>query len=103
MYDEQSAKSREQSAKYDEQSAKSREQSAKYDEQSAKSIEQIKDNAVIWFGERLTDFYDIYIRNPDIVKKEDIEFHRNETKWFIERCKDPRINVDYKAIMLEAV
>ena len=49
----------------------------------------------------MQEFYDIYIRNPDIVKKEEIDFMKKSAKEIIASCKKHWI--DYRDILLKEV
>ena len=43
------------------------------------------------------EFYDLYIKNPNTIKKEELNTLIKNTKGFIEDCK--KRNIDYKAIL----
>ena len=49
----------------------------------------------------MIEFYEIYITNPKVVKKGDIDFAKESTKTIIGDCK--KYWVDYKAILLKEV
>ena len=51
----------------------------------------------VWVKERMVEFYNLYLQNPNIIKKEDLNFMKESTKGFIEDCK--KQNIDYKAIL----
>ena len=51
--------------------------------------------------ERMTEFYDLYIQNPNNIKKSDLDFMKKSTKEFIADCK--KRGIDYKAILLMEV
>ena len=75
-----SAEARQQSAEYDRQSAE-------YDRQSAEAIKKIMQQDSIWIKERMVEFYEIYIKNPSTVKKEDINFAKKSTETIVSDCK----------------
>jgi hypothetical protein len=41
----------------------------------------------IRIGNNLEDFYDTYIRNPNIVKQEEIDFMKKRTKEVVAQCQ----------------
>ena len=49
----------------------------------------------------MTEFYDLYIQNPNNIKKSDLDFMKKSTKEFIADCK--KRGIDYKAILLKEV
>ena len=49
----------------------------------------------------MTEFYDLYIQNPNNIKKSDLDFMKKSTKEFIADCK--KRGIDYKAILLMEV
>lgn len=96
------------SAEYDKQSAEARQQSADYDrriaearQQSAEAIKTIMQQDSIRLKKSMIEFYEIYIRSPSTVKKEDIDFAKESTKTIIGDCKKYWIN--YRAILLKEV
>ena len=89
-----STEARQQSAEYDRQSAE-------YDRQSAEAIKKIMQQDSIWIKERMVEFYEIYIKNPSTVKKEDINFAKKSTETIVSDCK--KYWIDYRAILLKEV
>ena len=49
----------------------------------------------------MIEFYEIYIRSPRTVKKEDVYFAQESTKKVIADCK--KRDIDYRAILLKEV
>ncbi|MBR6846695.1 MAG: hypothetical protein IKM74_01025 [Bacteroidales bacterium] len=47
----------------------------------------------------MSEFYALYIRNPNNVKKEEIERSKELLKWVIPDCK--KSGIDYRAILLK--
>jgi hypothetical protein len=82
------------SAEYDKQSAEARQQSA----EAIKTIMQQDSTRV---KERMTEFYDLYIQNPNNIKQDDLNFMKKSTKEFIADCK--KRDIDYRAILLKEV
>ena len=72
-------------------------QSAEARQQSAEAIKEIMKQDSVWVKERMVEFYNLYLQNPNIIKKEDLNFMKESTKGFIEDCK--KQNIDYKAIL----
>ena len=95
--EQQSAEARQQSAEADRQIAEARQQSAEADRQIAEAIKEIMKQDSVWVKERMVEFYNLYLQNPNIIKKEDLNFMKESTKGFIEDCK--KQNIDYKAIL----
>ena len=95
--DRQIAEARQQSAEADRQIAEARQQSAEADRQIAEAIKEIMKQDSVWVKERMVEFYNLYLQNPNIIKKEDLNFMKESTKGFIEDCK--KQNIDYKAIL----
>ena len=91
---QQSAEARQQSAEYDRRIAEAR-------QQSAEAIKTIMKQDTIWIKESMVEFYNIYNMNPNIIKKEDLDFMMNSTQRFIAQCK--KYNIDYRAILLKEV
>ena len=81
----------------EQQSAEARQQSAEADRQIAEAIKEIMKQDSVWVKERMVEFYNLYLQNPNIIKKEDLNFMKESTKGFIEDCK--KQNIDYKAIL----
>ena len=82
------------SAEARQQSAEARQQSAEYDKEIMK-----QDSTRV--KERMIEFYDIYIQNPNNIKQDDLNFMKNSTKKFIADCK--KRGIDYRAILLKEV
>ena len=94
-YDRQSAEARQQSAEARQQSAEARQQSAKYDrqsaearQQSAEAIKGIMHNDSIRIRQYMESFYDTYLKSPNIVKQEEINFMRKSAKEVVTECKE---------------
>jgi len=68
-------------------SAEARQQSADYDRRTAEAIKTIMQQDSIRLKRSMIEFYDIYIRNPNIVKEDDIKFAKESTKTIIGDCK----------------
>ena len=98
-YDRQSAEYRRQSAEYRRQSAEYRRQSAEYDRRTAEAVKVIIKQDSIWVREKMVEFYNIYIQNPNIIKQEDISRAKEDTRIFIADCK--KYNIDYRSILLK--
>ena len=82
-------------------SAEARQQSADYDRRTAEAIKTIMQQDSIRLKKSMIEFYDIYIRNPNIVKEDDIKFAKESTKTIIGDCK--KYWIDYRAILLKEV
>ena len=89
------------SAEYDKQSAEARQQSAEARQQSAEAIKTIMQQDSIRLKKSMIEFYEIYIRIPSTVKKEDIDFAKESTKTIVGDCK--KYWIDYRAILLKEV
>lgn len=85
------------SAEARQQSAEARQQSAEARQQSAEAKKEIIKQDSVWVKERMVEFYNLYTQNPNIIKKEDLNFMKESTKGFIEDCN--KRNIDYKAIL----
>ena len=72
-------------------------QSAEARQQSAEAIKEIMKQDSVWVKERMVEFYNLYLQNPNIIKKEELNTLIKNTKGFIEDCK--KRNIDYKAIL----
>ena len=57
------------------------------DRRSAEAIKKIMQQDSIRLKKSMIEFYEIYIRNPNTVKKEDIDFAKESTKTIIGDCK----------------
>ena len=55
----------------------------------------------IWIKQHMQEFYDIYTRNPDIVKQEELGFMRESAKEITASCK--KYNINYRAILQKEV
>ncbi len=82
-------------------SAEARQQSAEARQQSAEAIKTIMQQDSIRVKERMTEFYDLYIQNPNNIKQDDLNFMKKSTKEFIADCK--KRDIDYRAILLKEV
>ena len=82
-------------------SAEARQQSADYDRRTAEAIKTIMQQDSIRVKERMTEFYDLYIQNPNNIKQDDLNFMKKSTKEFIADCK--KLDIDYRAILLKEV
>ena len=90
---------RQQSAEARQQSAEARQQSAEARQQSAEAVKEIIKQDSIWVKERMIEFYNIYIQNPNNIKQDDLIFMKRSTKEFIADCK--KRNINYRAILLK--
>lgn len=70
-------------------------------QRSAEAVKDIMKQDSIWLKRSMIEFYNIYSRNPDVVKKEDIDFAKESTKKVIDDCKKRGIN--YRAILQKEV
>ena len=75
--------------------------SADAQQRSAESIKNIMKQDSIRVKERMREFYDLYIQNPNNIKQDDLNFMKESTKEFIADCKKRWIN--YRAILLKEV
>lgn len=75
--------------------------SAEADRRSAEAIKTIMQQDSIRLKKSMIEFYEIYIRSPSTVKKEDIDFAKESTKTIIGDCK--KYWIDYRAILLKEV
>jgi len=98
---QQSAEARQQSAEARQQSAEARQQSAEARQQSAEAIKETMKLDSIRISKNLQEFYDMYSKNPNIIKQEEINFMKKRTKEVIFECKKYWIN--YRAILLKEV
>ena len=87
------AEARQQSADYDRRIAEAR-------QQSAEAIKKTMRLDSMWI-KRMVEFYEIYTRNPNVVKQEEIDFSKEATKKVIAQCK--KYWIDYRAILLKEV
>lgn len=78
-------------------SAEADRRSAEADRRSAEAVKKIIKQDSVWVKERMVEFYNLYTQNPNIIKKEDLNFMKESTKGFIEDCN--KRNIDYKAIL----
>jgi hypothetical protein len=78
-------------------SAEADRRSAEADKRSAEAVKKIIKQDSVWVKERMVEFYNLYTQNPNIIKKEDLNFMKESTKGFIEDCN--KRNIDYKAIL----
>jgi len=85
------------SAEADRRSAEADRRSAEADKRSAEAVKKIIKQDSVWVKERMVEFYNLYTQNPNIIKKEDLNFMKESTKGFIEDCN--KRNIDYKAIL----
>ena len=82
------------SAEYDRRSAEAK-------QRSVAAVKEIMKQDSIWVKERMTEFYDLYIQNPNNIKQSDLDFMKKSTKEFIADCK--KRGIDYRAILLKEV
>ena len=82
------------------QSAEARQQSAEARQQSAETIKETMRADSLWLKEMIK-FYNIYQRNPSIVKEGEIIQAKWHAEHFIKDCKKFWIN--YRAILLKEV
>ena len=75
--------------------------SAEARQQSAEAIKTIMQQDSIRVKERMTEFYDLYIQNPNNIKQDELNFMKKSTKEFIADCK--KLDIDYRAILLKEV
>ena len=75
--------------------------SAEARQQSAEAIKKIMKLDSIRIDNNLNEFYETYIRNPNIVKQSEIDFMKKRTKEVIADCK--KYWIDYRAILLKEV
>ena len=61
--------------------------SAEADRRSAEAVKEIMQQDSIRVKERMTEFYDLYIQNPNNIKQDDLNFMKESTKEFIADCK----------------
>lgn len=73
--------------------------SAEAQQRSAEAVKETMKLDSIGLKKRMIEFYNIYSKNPDVIKKEDIDFAKESTKKVIDDCKKRGIN--YRAILLE--
>ena len=68
-------------------SAEADRRSAEADRRSAEAVKEIMQQDSIRVKERMTEFYDLYIQNPNNIKQDDLNFMKESTKEFIADCK----------------
>ena len=78
-------------------SAEAQQRSAEAQQRSAEAIKEIMKQDTIWLINSMTQFYDVYKRNPAIVKQEDISWAKECTRKIISDCN--KRNIDYRAIL----
>ena len=83
----------------EQRSAEAKQRSAEADRRSAEAIKHIMAQDTIWVKESMTEFYDLYKRNPVNIKQVELTFMIESTKRFIAQCKE--YNIDYRAILLK--
>ena len=88
------------SADAQQRSADAQQRSADAQQRSADAKKENMKIDSIWI-KHMIEFYEIYIRRPNVVKQEDIDFAREATKEIIADCKKFWIN--YRAILLKEV
>jgi len=81
--------------------AYTKQRSADAQQRSADAQQKAMELDSLRLKEDMLKFYDIYTRNPEIVKKEEIDFMKKSTKECISQCK--KYWIDYKAILLKEV
>lgn len=82
-------------------SAEAKQRSAEAQQRSAEAVKNIMKQDSIWLKRSMIEFYNIYSRNPDVVKKEDIDFAKESTKTIIADCK--KYSINYRAILQKEV
>ena len=75
--------------------------SADAQQRSADADKNIMHNDSVRLKKSMIEFYEIYTKNPNAVKKEDIDFSKESTKKIIATCKEYWI--DYRAILLKEI
>ena len=96
---QRSAEAARRSAEAKQRSAEAKQRSAEADRRSAEAIKHIMAQDTIWVKESMTEFYDLYKRNPVNIKQVELTFMIESTKRFIAQCKE--YNIDYRAILLK--
>lgn len=89
------------SAEYDKRSADAQQRSADAQQRSADAIKNIMHTDSLRIKQHMQEFYDIYTRNPSIVKQDEIDFMKKSAKEIIASCKKHWIN--YRAILIKEV
>ena len=82
-------------------SADAQQRSANAQQRSADAVKEIMKQDSTRVKERMTEFYDLYIQNPNNIKQDDLNFMKKSTKEFIADCKKHWIN--YRAILQKKV
>ena len=99
--DRRSADADRRSADADRRSADADRRSADADRRSADAVKEIMKQDSTRVKERMTEFYDLCIQNPNNIKQSDLDFMKKSTKEFITDCKKRGIN--YRTILLKEV
>ena len=79
-------------------SAEYRKQSAEAKQRSAEAVRGIMKKDSLGLQE-MAKFYSLYLKNPDIVRKDEINKSKKLINWVIPDCK--KYNIDYRAILLK--
>jgi hypothetical protein len=95
---QRSAEAQQRSAEAQQRSAEAQQRSAEAQQRSAEAIKDIMQQDTLGLKE-MSEFYTIYTRNPNNVKKEEIERSKELLKWVIPDCK--KYGIDYRAILLK--
>lgn len=82
-------------------SAEAQQRSAEADRRSAEAVKNIMHTDSIWIKQHMQELYDLYTRNPEIVKQEEIDFMKRSAKEIIDSCK--KYNINYRAILQKEV
>jgi hypothetical protein len=68
-------------------SADAQQRSANAQQRSADAVKEIMKQDSTRVKERMSEFYDLYIQNPNNIKQDDLNFMKKSTKEFIADCK----------------
>ena len=98
---QRSADAQQRSAAAQQRSAAAQQRSAAAQQRSAAADKDIMKQDSIRLKKSMIEFYEIYIRSPRTVKKEDVYFAQESTKKVIADCK--KRDIDYRAILLKEV
>ena len=82
-------------------SAEAQQRSAEAQQRLEAAIKETMRLDSVMIRERMIEFYEIFKRSPNVVKKEDIDFAKESTQIIIADCKEN--NIDYRAILLKEV
>ena len=76
-----------------------KQRSAEAIQQSAETVKRTMATLTRWVKEAMPEFYDLYERNPAIIKQEELTFMIESAELMIASCK--KYNIDYHAILLK--